>query len=98
LENNQDNIFTISLIHQPDMVTDILSQYSVDLALAGHSLGGQINIPGIGGLFKIDGANKYINDYYQINNTDLYVSSGLGTRKYPYRFLNHPSISLFRLK
>ena len=37
-------------------------------------------------------------NYYRINNTDLYVSSGVGTRKYPYRLFNHPSINLFRLK
>ena len=99
LDNNDNNyIFTISLVHRPDMVTNLLNEHSVDLVLSGHSLGGQIYIPGIGGLIKINGANDYINNYYQINNTDLYVSSGLGTRKYPFRFLNHPSINLFRLK
>jgi predicted MPP superfamily phosphohydrolase len=80
------------------MAIDILNKRDVDLILSGNSLGGQINIPNVGGLFKIDGSRKYIDNYYRINNTDLYVSSGIGTRKYPYRLFNHPSINFYRIK
>ena len=97
-EEINTDIFTISLVHKPDQAIDFLSEKSVDMILSGHSLGGQIKIPGIGGLIKADGAMEYVNDYYQINGTDLYVSSGVGTRNYPYRLFNHPSINLFRLK
>ena len=31
-------------------------------------------------------------------NTNIYISSGLGTRKYHYRFNNKPSFNLYRLK
>ena len=80
------------------MAIDILNKREVNLILAGNSLGGQINIPKIGGIIKVNGSKEYIDNYYKINNTDLYVSSGVGTRKYPYRLFNHPSINLFRLK
>lgn len=98
LENANNEIFTISLVHKSDMAIDILNKRDVNLILAGNSLGGQINIPKMGGIIKVNGSKEYIDNYYKINNTDLYVSSGVGTRKYPYRLFNHPSISLFRLK
>ncbi len=98
LENADNNIFTISLVHKSDMAIDILNKREVNLILSGNSLGGQINIPKVGGIIKTDGSKEYIDNYYRINNTDLYVSSGIGTRKYPYRLFNHPSINLFRLK
>jgi len=97
-DDSNQNIFTITLVHKPDMAVDITNNRDVNLILAGHSLGGQIYIPRIGGLIKSEGATKYVNSYYRVNKSDLYVSSGIGTRKYPYRLFNHPSISLFRLK
>jgi predicted MPP superfamily phosphohydrolase len=30
-------------------------------------------------LVKVNGAKKYYDDYYEINNTKLYISSGIGT-------------------
>lgn len=97
-ENANEDIFTITLMHKPDSINNVLNYHHVDIAFAGHSLNGLINIPGLGGIVKVDGAKTYVNNYYKEKNTDLYISSGLGTRKYPYRLFNHPSISLFRLK
>lgn len=97
-ENINTEIFTISLVHKPDSIKEILNEYDIDIAFAGHSLNGLINIPGIGGIVKFDGSKTYVNSYYKENNTDIYISSGLGTREYPYRLFNHPSIGLFRLK
>lgn len=95
--NNNNNIFTINLLHEPDSIDNILSKYPVDLALSGHSHNGQIRIPFIGSIVKIKGAKKYSEDYYKVNNTDLYVSGGIGTSTYPFRLFNHPSINFFRI-
>ena len=97
-ENINTDIFTITLTHKPDNIKEVLKSNNVDLALAGSSLNGLINIPGVGGIVKMDGSQTYVNSYYKERNTDIYISSGIGTREYPYRLFNHPSISLFRLK
>lgn len=97
-KDNNEDIFTLAIMHKPDMIDEILDYHHIDLAMAGHSLNGLIKIPGIGPLFTYDGAHKYFDSYYRIDKTDLYISSGIGTRKYPYRLFNHPSINFYRLK
>ncbi len=86
--------FNITLIHKPDEVSKLSK---ANLVFAGHSLGGQIKIPFIGGIRKINGAKKYIENHYEINDTSLYISNGLGTQDFNFRFLNTPSITLYRL-
>ena len=66
--------------------------------LAGHSLNGQIKLPFIGGIIKDKYGKKYYNEYYKLNNTDLYVSGGIGANKYKFRFNNKPSFNLYRLR
>ena len=41
---------------------------------------------------------KYTSEHYNKGITDIYISSGLGTDKYPYRLFNRPSFNLYRLK
>lgn len=91
-----DPIYRIVLIHEPDPV-DIISPYGVDLVLSGHSHNGQIRIPFVGALYTPPLARNYYENYYRINKTDLFVSSGVGTSMVKLRFLNKPSINLYRL-
>lgn len=95
--NDIDNIYTISLLHEPDYLDDIISTNKVDLALSGHSHNGQVRLPFIGTIMSVEGAKKYPNQYYKINKTDLYVSGGIGTSFYKVRYFNHPSINFYRL-
>lgn len=95
--NETDNIFTISLLHEPDYIDDILLTNQVDLALSGHSHNGQVRLPFIGALQSVEGAKKYKDSYYKINNTDLYISGGMGTSIFKIRFFNRPSINFYRL-
>ena len=95
--NEMDNIFTISLLHEPDYIDDIITTNNVDLALSGHSHNGQVAIPFIGAIKTVKGGRKYPNRHYKIYDTDLYVSGGLGTSKLKIRFFNRPSINFYRL-
>ncbi len=95
--DQEDNLYTITLLHEPDVIDDIVSKYSVDLALAGHSHNGQIRLPGIGAIMKVEEGKKYPNEQYEIGNTKLYVSGGLGTSMYEFRLFTRPSINLYRL-
>ena len=94
--NDLENVYTISLIHEPD-VTDNIISYKPDLILAGHSHNGQIRLPMIGGLVKFEEAKKYSNAKYDLDDTTLFISGGLGTSKYEFRLFNHPSINFYRL-
>lgn len=89
-----NNYFTITSMHQPDMVQDLPNS---NIVFAGHSLGGQIKIPFIGGIIKKDGARTYLNDYYKVDGMQLYISNGIGTENFSFRLFNKPSITLYRL-
>ncbi len=94
---HNSNIYTITLLHKPDTIDEILESYPTDIFLAGHSHNGQIRLPYIGGILKKDGAQKYINEFYQLDNTKVYISSGIGTTENGFRLFCSPSINYFRL-
>lgn len=96
-EENITPFSSLVLTHYPDYA-DTLSNYPTDIILSGHSLGGQIKIPFFDGIIKKDKARKYLNSYYQVNNTLLYISNGIGCEKVNFRFLNTPSINIYTLK
>ena len=89
-----ENIYKIILVHNPNQIDDILN-YNPDIILSGHNLGGTINIKGIRkGFIK---EQKYDKTYYHINNTEIYISNGLGTSHIQLRVNNVPSINFYRL-
>ena len=87
--------YSLVITHKPDNI-EVLKKYNIDTVIAGHSLGGIINIPYYGGLIKMDGSKTYVNDYYKVDNTDLYINNGLGYKLFEYRLLNTPSINVYR--
>ena len=87
----------ILLTHYPDNIDSIIDN-NIDVVISGHSLHGQIRLPFFGGMLKKNGATKYIDNYYEVGNTKLYVSGGLGTEKIHFRLLNKPEINLYRLE
>ena len=96
-ETYNSDIFTIALIHEPDLMKEINNLYSVDLVLAGHSHNGSIRYPWGGSPYKINGAKDYFDKYYKINNSQLFISSGIGTNGNGIRFFCFPSFNFFRL-
>lgn len=91
--------FIIVLVHDGKTIKFLdESTYEVDLVLGGHSLNGSIVIPYYGGIFIDDGSYKYYQEHYSKGITNIYISSGIGTNKYPYRIFNKPSFNLYRLK
>lgn len=95
--NHNANIFTMTLIHKPDTFNEINSSHHSDLYFAGHSHNGNVRIPFKNyPLFKVEGAKEYNQDYYKVDNSDLYISSGLGTPN-GIRLFCRPTISFYRL-
>ncbi|MBQ9834228.1 MAG: metallophosphoesterase [Bacilli bacterium] len=93
---NDEDLFTIQLIHKPDDV-DNLDTSNINVILAGHSLNGQIRLPFYGGIIKKEGGKKYIDDKYIVNDIPLYITNGLGINNYKIRLFNTPSINIYRL-
>lgn len=97
-ESEESNIphYKILLLHEPDYINNI-NYKNYDLILAGHSHNGQVILPLIGATFKPKGAQEYYSEYYSLDNTDLYISSGLGTTNLDFRLFNPPSFNFYRL-
>ena len=89
-----NTLYHIVLIHESNALDSIID-YNPDLVLSSGTLGGKIR------LFKPlslpKNANKYYDDYQKINETDFYISNGLGTTGLNLRFNNAPSFNLYRL-
>lgn len=85
--------YSVCLMHSPDMVDELLKELDCNLVLAGDNIDGTVRIP----FYKeILNKNKYNNNYYEINETKLYISNGVGSNN-NLRLLNSPSINLYRL-
>ena len=91
------NSYTITLLHKPDISDQVLDSFSSDLFLAGHSHNGYIVFPFVGGIYKNNGSKKYNSSYYKIEDSELFISSGLGTNGPGFRLFCRPSINFFRL-
>ena len=96
-KDNDDISYKIILVHEPDYIDNILNKYNVNLVLSGHSHNGQINIPYVKTLCLPYGSKKYYDNYYRVNNPDLYVSSGIGESRINFRLFNKPSINFYRI-
>ena len=95
---NDNYNYAIGVIHKPDLADRLVEDYKPNMIIAGHSHNGQIILPLIGPIIKKDGAKKYVSSYYKINNTDLYISGGIGNSNYQFRLFNHPSLNFYRLR
>ena len=89
--------YKIILVHEPDIADNIVKDYKVNLILAGHSHNGQIRLPIIGAIYKPPYAKNYYDNYYNLDGTNLYISSGIGVSTINYRLFNHPSINFYRI-
>lgn len=86
--------YKILLMHEPDYI-DKVSNFN--LVLAGHSHKGNIDIAIFRNFLLKDGSKKYFSEYYYVNNTSLYISSGVGTDGLKLRLFNKPSINFYRI-
>ena len=100
MENITKENFNLLLLHEPDYVNKFID-YPIDLVVSGHSHGGQVRIPFYGAIKNNFGSKKYSKGFYNLSNvrnTKIYVSSGLGNTKVPFRFGNIPEIVVFNIK
>jgi predicted MPP superfamily phosphohydrolase len=88
----------LALIHEPDLA-DEAKRYGVSLQLSGHSHGGQVRFPLIGGLLYPPYGKKYSDGLQQVENSEMLVhtSRGIGTTILPVRFFCWPEWHILTL-
>lgn len=93
-EEMKSSDFNLVLMHNPDVIEEFKNS-KIDLMLSGHSHGGQVSIPIKGAVLTPPYGRKYTKGLYKVNGNNLFVTSGLGSTKLPFRFLNIPEIVEF---
>ena len=98
LEIDQSH-FNILLSHRPDMA-DAYNASGVDLVLSGHVHGGQFCVPFLGGLYAPGQGffPEYDGGVYDLGQTTMIVSRGIGNSNFPVRLNNNPEILVITLK
>jgi predicted MPP superfamily phosphohydrolase len=88
--------FKLAIFHEPDVFTDVAGLFN--LGLAGHTLGGQIDLPGLGPLFRPLGGRRYFEGWYTTARSYLYVSRGLGTVRIGARLGARPEVAVIEIR
>lgn len=92
------NTFRVLLAHEPQYM-DLYAGYA-DLALTGHAHGGQIRLPGLGGLFAPGQGffPQYTSGVHTQGAFSMVVSRGLGNSLFPFRIFNRPEVVCITLE
>ncbi len=86
----------IVLAHEPDILPEI-AKYNADLMLSGHTHGGQVRIPFLPPLFLPEYGKRYVEGWFRLGPTQLYVNRGIGAIGLPFRLNCPPEITLLTL-
>ena len=91
----------VLLYHSPELMPQAV-QMGIDLYLCGHTHGGQVRMPIIGPLLTSSNLGRdYVMGHYEEEQTDLYVSTGVGLEGLSaprVRLLAPPEITLVTLR
>lgn len=85
--------FTLMFHHSPSIVTKLEGTHNI--LIAGETQRGKVNIPLFGSIYFKD---NYIEAHQKVNNTDLYLTSGIGTSDPGFRFMADPDVLYITLK
>ncbi|AUX39990.1 metallophosphoesterase [Sorangium cellulosum] len=85
------------LTHAPGLLDELPADAPrVDLALSGHTHGGQVRPLGFA-VAVPPGSGRFVAGHYETQVGPAYVSRGIGTSVVPARFLCRPEMPVFRL-
>lgn len=92
--------YSILLAHIANLPA--FEKFGVDLALCGDTHGGQVRLPFLGAIYTQDSwfpdlQGKPMKGLYSQNNTNLFISCGLGNYPIPIRIFNRPEIAVIQL-
>ena len=99
--------FVILLSHSPDNLTSAIAQkdendkgHWFDMALFGHTLGGQIRLGNITPFINISSnlGKSFLSGWHEKNRAHILVSRGVGSSRLPIRLFAPPQIHLITLR
>ena len=98
-KDKSKNCYSILLHHQPEYLESIMQDSNVDLVMCGHTHGGAVQIPFIGGLFAPNQGffPKYDKGEFDLYDTKMIISAGLGDAYPVLRLNNCPEISVVEI-
>lgn len=93
----QSDKFHLIVTHEP-IISKFIGGLGDNFLVSGHTHGGQVSVPFFTQKLLPNGSDQFIKGFYAMNDTEtdtsiqMYVSSGIGLTKYPFRFFNIPEI------
>ena len=103
----QSNTFHLIVTHEP-IISKFIEGFGDNFVLSGHTHGGQLfpmgivqsltSIPYFTKKLLPKGSDQFVKGFYTTqdigteNSVQIYVSSGIGLTKYPFRLFNTPEI------
>jgi predicted MPP superfamily phosphohydrolase len=87
-----ESAYKIALFHSPTFFEKVAGR--CDIALAGHTHGGQVRLPFIGPLWLPPFSGSCIAGWFEQQGTRMFVSRGVGTSIVDVRFLSRPEIAI----
>ena len=93
LSKQNKNSYTVLLSHRPELF-ESYCEGNADLVLTGHAHGGQVRVPGIGGLYAPGQGllPQYDAGLFSQDETNMIVSRGIGNSLFPMRVNNRPEL------
>lgn len=93
------NCYSILLHHQPEYISNHVDDAKIDLIMCGHTHGGAVQIPFVGGVFAPNQGffPKYDKGEFDLYDTKMIVSAGLGDAYPILRMNNCPEISVVEI-
>ncbi len=98
-ESEADTHLKIIISHFPSLYYDKMKDVKLDLGICGHLHGGQIRLPILGGLYsendhRVTLFPKYCYGEFELANSTIIVSRGLGNHEIVPRINNRPEITV----
>ena len=92
----------ILLSHRPDIALELTADSPIDMVIAGHTHGGQVQIPGFGPLITATRVPRAVaaGGLHDLNGRPIYVSRGIGMERGqapPIRLFCRPELTVLTL-
>lgn len=97
--NQESEHYSILLCHYPECYLWKFNQLNIDLMLSGHTHGGLVRIPFVGGLVAPEQGlfPKYDMGYFESDTAKMIITSGLGKSGFVPRINNQPEICIINI-